>query len=457
MAQHTDLSGFSSTFCLSGGCGLNVQANQQLRSRSGYDDVWVFPACSDSGIPYGLALQALHQTIGPKYIPERRINNIFWGPKRYSKSVEWNVCGISPQKTRYSEIASLLSKGAVLGVCAGRSEVGPRALGHRSIFADARGKDIRERINAVIKGRELWRPFAPIVLEKASQEYFEDSRPSPFMLFANRVISRESLPAIVHEDGTARVQTVGNKNSPFVNKLLTEFHRETGTAVLLNTSFNRAGEPIVETKLDAILTFLNSGLDGVVVQDGIVLRSNLSAAQIEDARHDLVERREIHLNEMLEKAKSSLVQKRKPRAFKYMNQKTVDRFTSDILSQYLGRPRLHIIGSQDEISRLKSNFEVTSGASFSVMPATAAESKGMTAARDLILKCIEKHSQSEVVLLAWFELEPFVLPLLQKSFGNRIIRSIYPTGWTGPADNYFSAIASKKLKNKDSYRRSRSG
>jgi carbamoyltransferase len=154
-------------------------------------------------------------------------------------------------------------------------EFGPRSLGGRSILADPRRPEMRDRINALVKMREAFRPFAPAVLESKAHEHFDLDHPSPFMLETCQVISPIDLSAITHIDGSARVQTVAHEANPRFAALLEEFDRRTGCPILLNTSFNMRGEPIVNTTVDAILCFVRSQIDVLVVEDFIIERAGI--------------------------------------------------------------------------------------------------------------------------------------------------------------------------------------
>lgn len=170
-----------------------------------------------------------------------------------------------------------LIEGKVIGWSQGRMEFGPRALGARSILADPRRPEMRDRINALVKMREAFRPFAPAVLESAYQEHFDLDHASPFMLETCDVISHIDLPAITHIDGSARIQTVNRSVNPRFAALLEEFYRRTDCPIILNTSFNMRGEPIVCTPVDAIRCFTRSHIDLLVVEDFILDRSCIPA------------------------------------------------------------------------------------------------------------------------------------------------------------------------------------
>jgi carbamoyltransferase len=160
-------------------------------------------------------------------------------------------------------------------------EFGPRSLGARSILADPRHSDIRDKINAMVKKREAFRPFAPSVLEHKACEHFDIDHASPFMLETCQVISEIDLPSITHVDNSARIQTVNRTSNPLFFDLLTEFDRLTGCPIILNTSFNVRGQPIVNTPADAIICFLKSGIDSLVMGDFIIEKENNSIETLE--------------------------------------------------------------------------------------------------------------------------------------------------------------------------------
>jgi carbamoyltransferase len=190
--------------------------------------------------------------------------------------------GIKAQDFRGREVelieavAQRLAAGKIIGWFQGRMEFGPRALGARSILADPRGDQTQERINSIIKQRESFRPFAPAVLEDRARAHFDLDHASRYMLETCQVTSPIRLPAITHVDGSARVQTVNEETNPRFALLLRAFERLTGCPILLNTSFNLNYEPIVCTPIDAIICFILSGLDTLVVEDFIIDRSGIS-------------------------------------------------------------------------------------------------------------------------------------------------------------------------------------
>jgi carbamoyltransferase len=259
--------------CLSGGVALNCVANGKLLQNTPINNLFIFPSANDAGVSAGAALYAAalydkdakfakmtHPYFGPKYT-SKEIEKILKSRKiRYTKPKD--VCGVA---------AKLLAENKVIGWFQGRMEIGPRALGNRSILANPLIKSNWKRVN-IIKGRELWRPLAPSILDEYQGEYFENAVYSPFMLTALQVRKekRAVIPAIVHVDGSSRPQTVSkNVNRKFWS-LISHFHKLTGVPVVLNTSFNGPGEPIVCSPQDALLMFNNSGLDHLIINDYLI-------------------------------------------------------------------------------------------------------------------------------------------------------------------------------------------
>ena len=281
--------------CVAGGVALNCTANGRLLREGPFDEVWIQPAAGDDGGAVGAALACWYAHSGA----ERRMSRpdgmagAFLGPAADADEIAaWvpNTGGAVERLDRSElrcRVASELADGAIVGWVQGRMEFGPRALGHRSILADARSATVHQRLNLAVKGREGFRPFAPAVLEDRAAEWFELDRPSPYMLvvvpvagaqlveveeepdtIAERAtVVRSTIPACTHVDGSARVQTVAAHTNPEFHALLAEFDRQTGCPVLLNTSFNRAGEPIVATPDDALRSAQQMGLDLLVVDD----------------------------------------------------------------------------------------------------------------------------------------------------------------------------------------------
>jgi carbamoyltransferase len=265
----------ASALCMSGGVSLNCSSNGAIRDSGIADTTWVFPATGDAGLSVGAALLCSAE-MGHR--PDRKLGHAYLGPD-YSSEQCFEILGNESRVTylRSSQVASdaarRLAAGEVIGWFQGRMEFGPRSLGNRSILADPRSVKIRDRVNR-IKRRESWRPFAPVIKAERSGQFFDSAEESPFMLFRTFVkpSQRTKIPGVVHVDGSARPQTLTREQNPLLYELLGDFDRLAGVPVLLNTSFNLAGEPIVCSPQDALTTFLNSELDALVIGDWIVTR-----------------------------------------------------------------------------------------------------------------------------------------------------------------------------------------
>lgn len=272
----------SENLCLAGGVALNCVANGRIRRDGPFSRLFVQPASSDAGGALGAAAVAhlrlagvrpstkplQHVYLGPRAKPER-IDELMVSTKIPHEDFRGNETGL------VAAVARRLADGKVIGWMHGPMEFGPRSLGARSILADPRGPEMRDRINAQVKKREAFRPFAPAVLLDRAQEHFELPHASPFMLETCQVRSSLSLPAITHVDGSARVQTVEAEHSPRFAALIREFDRLTGCPLLLNTSFNLRGEPIVLDEVDALWCFVRSEIDCLVLEDYVIDRPAL--------------------------------------------------------------------------------------------------------------------------------------------------------------------------------------
>ncbi|MCA1217116.1 carbamoyltransferase family protein [Streptomyces sp. 8L] len=274
----------SDHLCYAGGVALNCVANRRIREVGPFREMFVQPAAGDAGGAIGAAALLGHRLTGA-YVA-RRVRHVRVGPHAQTTDPRgWLDAADVPYRDfaddedgLLEQAAEWLDEGLVLGWYQGRMEFGPRALGGRSILADPRRADMRDHINALVKKREAFRPFAPSVASERCGEFFDLPLPSPFMLDTATVRDPASLPAITHVDGSARVQTVDRADDPRFHGLLTAFARRTGYPILLNTSFNMRGEPIVSSPADALTCFVRSRLD-VLVLDDIAVRS-----------HDLPER-----------------------------------------------------------------------------------------------------------------------------------------------------------------------
>jgi len=267
--------------CLAGGVAHNCTLNGRLLRSGLFEKVFVQPASHDAGAALGAALYAYYQA-RPTAARIPPLTHVYWGSDIgdcqtiLSKLVRWDrFISVERSNHIHDDAARLLAEGAVIGWVQGRSEFGPRALGNRSILADPRPAENKTRINAMVKKRESFRPFAPSVLEEYVDEYFEvppSHRALPFMIFVvpTKADKRELLGAVTHVDGTARVQTVSREVNESFWQLIDTFRTLTGVPVLLNTSFNNNAEPIVDSVDDAVVCYLTTQLDYLIVGDYLI-------------------------------------------------------------------------------------------------------------------------------------------------------------------------------------------
>ena len=263
--------------CMAGGVTLNCVANSRIRFEAGFEDVHFMPASGDAGTSVGAALYAAH-VLGDD-VPVPHLATDARGPRfadeEIREALERACVSFETPNDICATTASLLAEGKIVGWFQGRAELGPRALGRRSILADPRDPGMKDRLNDKVKFREAFRPFAPSVLAERCGEYFEHDVPSPYMLlvYATRDDQQSTLPAITHVDGTARVQTVHADASPLYHKLISAFDDLTGVPVVLNTSFNIRGEPIVNTVADALKCYFTTGMDALAIGPYLLTKS----------------------------------------------------------------------------------------------------------------------------------------------------------------------------------------
>ncbi len=288
----------SENLCMAGGVALNCVANSKLQQAGIFRNIHIQPAAGDAGAAIGAALTAFHIYYeNAKPVNGTNMHGAYLGPvfsndsvllvlKKYQASFTYYEAG-----TLYDWVAAQIDAGLVVGWFQGRMEFGPRALGNRSIIADPRKKSMQQQLNLKIKFRESFRPFAPAVIAERASDFFNLDMPSPYMLFVYQVkdftekmrtegLSMElkaaavsnALPAVTHVDGSARVQTVDAITNPEFYALLSAFEERTGCPVLVNTSFNRRGEPIVCNPEDALRCFMNTGMDVLVMNNYVLLK-----------------------------------------------------------------------------------------------------------------------------------------------------------------------------------------
>ncbi|MDR4509884.1 MAG: carbamoyltransferase [Candidatus Brocadiaceae bacterium] len=275
MANYLHTRTGESNLCMAGGVALNCVANGKLSENTPFKNICIQPASGDAGTSLGAALYLYHHTTHKPRIYQMK--DAYLGPSFSSKECmdAVNQFGLSfrelPEEKLCRKVAAFLADGKLVFWFQNRMEWGPRALGNRSLLADPRRAEMRDIINLKVKQREIFRPFAPSVLEEKSFEYFGNPDPSPFMLFAFKVNSHKQneIPAVTHVDGTARPQTVSKKENPLYWNLIKEFENLTGVPVLLNTSFN-VQEPIVCSPKDAVSCFIKTKVDYLVLNNFLV-------------------------------------------------------------------------------------------------------------------------------------------------------------------------------------------
>ena len=269
----------SDNLVLTGGCALNSSCNGKILKMTPFKDLYVFSAPADDGNAVGAALLAYYEDNPPKSAPAK-FQTPYLGESLSPDTIN-KLEKLGKLKNRlpagkkiYEQAAKLLAEGKIIGWVQGRAEFGPRALGNRSILADPRSIDIKKKINDGIKFREEFRPFAPSILNEYGHEYFEEYKESPYMertlKFRKEVIKK--VPGVVHVDNTGRLQTVKSEwNKKFYN-LIATFKEITGIPLILNTSFNIMGKPIIHSIENAIAFFFTSGIDALVIEDRLYMK-----------------------------------------------------------------------------------------------------------------------------------------------------------------------------------------
>jgi carbamoyltransferase len=304
MSRHLHKETGLSNLCLAGGVALNCVGNGRVLREGPFERIWIQPAAGDAGGALGVAQVIWHKVLGQGRVanPGDSMKGSLLGPEFSRDAIRDYLDSVNAVYTEHSRedmicrAARLLADEKVIGWCQGRMEFGPRALGARSILGDARSRKMQAVMNLKIKFRESFRPFAPAVLRERVSEYFEMDADSPYMLLVAPVreerrlamtgeqqqlfgieklnVPRSDIPAVTHIDYSARVQTVHRESNPDYYDLLHQFDRLTGCPVLVNTSFNVRGEPIVCTPHDAYLCFMRTEMDNLVVGPFILDKSS---------------------------------------------------------------------------------------------------------------------------------------------------------------------------------------
>lgn len=316
MAKHLRKAYDIKYLCLAGGVALNCVANGKLLNEKIFDGIWIQPAAGDSGGAIGAALSAYHLYKNQPRIAgsKDKMHGSFLGPAFTQQDVEERLKAagaqfrVLPKDELLAEVVSDLESEKVVGFFAGRMEFGPRALGARSIIADPRSTDMQKKLNLKIKFRESFRPFAPAILREHVNEYFDLDTDSPYMLLVSPVKTerrrkltdaeqklfgiellnsiRSDIPAVTHVDYSARVQTVDAESNPHFHALLSAFYAKTNCPVLVNTSFNIRGEPIVCTPEDAFRCFMGTDMDVLVVENCLLKKEDQPANLYRDYRNN---------------------------------------------------------------------------------------------------------------------------------------------------------------------------
>lgn len=319
MANHIYQATGIKKLCLAGGVALNCVANGRILRESPFEDVWIQPAAGDAGGALGAALSVWHRYLGNDRTVDEKCDlqsGTYLGPKfdneyiiKYLSKNSYPFRVLSKNE-RSKVIAAEIAKGKSIGYFCGRMEFGPRALGARSILGDARNINTQTTMNLKIKYRESFRPFAPSVLEEKAADYFQIDRPSPYMLLVAQItperltgeisddnadmltrlkVKRSDIPAVTHLDNSARLQTVNQHTNPKYHDIISEFEKQTGCAVIVNTSFNVRGEPIVCTPEDAYTCFMRTEMDVLVLEDCILFKPDQPEwSEEKEWREDLI-------------------------------------------------------------------------------------------------------------------------------------------------------------------------
>jgi carbamoyltransferase len=307
MARHVHDETGLKNLCLAGGVALNCVANGRILREGPFENIWIQPAAGDAGGAMGAALSVWHRFLGNDRPDPKGCDTpqgSYFGPSFSNESIKdfLDEKGYPYHDLdsggRAGVIAEHIAEGKIVGYMAGRMEFGPRALGARSILGDPRSQDTQTVMNLKIKYRESFRPFAPSVLEDRASEYFETDRPSPYMLLVANVqkdrrlpqpsgesmpmmerlkFKRSDIPAVTHLDYSARLQTVNKEHKPDYYEVISEFEKLTGCSVIVNTSFNVRGEPIICTPEDAYRCFMRTEMDVLVMEDCILFKKEQPA------------------------------------------------------------------------------------------------------------------------------------------------------------------------------------
>ncbi len=437
----------SENLCLAGGVALNSVANKKLLDNSNFKNIFVFPACSDAGISFGAALWGAFNLIKDVSRKNLLFEDAYTG-RDYSNNDVHKILkkfNINYDKKNNSKIAEYIANQKIVGRCSGRSEYGPRALGNRSILADARNKKMRDYLNIKVKHREIFRPFAPVVLEENTKEYFDLKQSSPFMLLVAKSHKSSKIPSAIHVDKTARVQTINQTQNKDLYDLIKKFSKKTNVPVILNTSFNDAGEPIVETPLDAIICFLQTKLDYLVLNDVVLNRlknKHLKLQSLKKYRLQQVQKFEkFAKKKLLRKINKSEFLKKK----KYHNDKAI--FYSiynskQKLFKFLKRnktKKIVFVGTNDHtfflLKLLGNNFDKNNFSYFEIKK----ENDFLEEKKNIQLKKIKNLKNNKAfdyIVISSFEYQTTISEKIKKLFNSKKIFEIYDNSSRSLMDTY---------------------
>ncbi len=300
MARHAHSITHSKQLVMAGGVALNCVGNGKILREGPFDQIWIQPAAGDAGGALGAALVAWHQVLDKPRTPAHSDSQqaSCLGPEFDDAAIVRSLDQYNAVYKRCTDdhdlcqrVAALIDQGKVVGWFQGRMEFGPRALGSRSILADARNPAMQSTLNLKIKFRESFRPFAPMMLREAASQLcqWQDQHDSPYMLMVAQMRDRLAMPAVTHVDGSARLQTIDAVRHPLVHRLLETFQQRTGCAAMINTSFNVRGEPPVCTPEDAYRCFMLTDMDALAIGHYLLLKPSQPNIAPADRRQYLQE------------------------------------------------------------------------------------------------------------------------------------------------------------------------
>jgi len=435
----------SKNICLSGGVALNSVANKKLVDGTNFKNIYIFPACSDAGIPFGAALWGAVNKYSTSKKFKLKFDNAYAGKNYDSNETKKLLKRFKINYSKYKdlEIAKLIAKGKIIGRLFGKSEYGPRALGNRSILADARNKKIRNYINKSVKHREIFRPFAPSILEEENKKFFDLKTASPYMLLVAKSKKPKLIPSAIHIDGTARVQTVNKKQNLRFYDLIKTFHKLTGVPCVLNTSFNDAGEPLVETPLDALLCFLKTKIDFLIIEDCLISRPSDTRSlikKLDSLRKNLIIKKEKDLlRRLMNKINIKEFKRKKRKADKLAIDRSIyeaNRKFTKLLKKFKNK-KILLAGTNDHTKALcKLNKKIFEKNSFDYFEFPFNDFL-KTRSQIKELKKVKKISSSyDLVIISSFEYVDKIKEKLTKKLKNTDIFSLYDNCSRSIMDTY---------------------